>query len=127
MIYLDTSVVLAELLDESKRPPLALWTEPLVSSRLLEYEMWVRLHSYGLASVHGERARELLGRCSLLELSPVVCARVIEPFPLPVRTLDALHLTSLTYLASLGRPLSLASFDLRQRAAAESMHIPLAL
>lgn len=39
MIYLDTSVLLAELLDEERRPPARLWSEPLVSSSLLEYEI----------------------------------------------------------------------------------------
>jgi len=39
MIYLDTSVVLAELLAEDERPPDSLWDDTLVSSRLLEYEV----------------------------------------------------------------------------------------
>jgi hypothetical protein len=43
VIYLDTSVVLAQLLAEDRRPPAALWTEVLVSSRLLEYELATRL------------------------------------------------------------------------------------
>ena len=40
MIYLDTSVALAHLLAEDRRPPDALWKESLVTSRLLEYELW---------------------------------------------------------------------------------------
>ena len=40
MIYLDTSVVLAQLLAEDHRPPTALWSETLVASRLMEYEIW---------------------------------------------------------------------------------------
>lgn len=40
MIYLDSSVALAHLLVEDRVPPAALWAEPLVSSRLLEYELW---------------------------------------------------------------------------------------
>lgn len=43
MIYLDTSVALAHLLAEDRRPPEALWDETLVSSRLLEYELWTPL------------------------------------------------------------------------------------
>ena len=38
MIYLDTSVVLAQVFDESMAPPAALWRESLISSRLLAYE-----------------------------------------------------------------------------------------
>jgi len=40
VIYLDTSVALAELLAEDRRARPTLWEEPLVSSRLLEYELW---------------------------------------------------------------------------------------
>ena len=57
MIYLDTSVALAHLLAEDRRPPDALWGEELVSSRLLECELWTRLHARNLASSHGDLAR----------------------------------------------------------------------
>ena len=39
MIYLDTSVVLAQLLAEDRIPPAGLWRQSLVSSRLLQYEL----------------------------------------------------------------------------------------
>jgi len=39
VIYLDTSVALAQLLSEDRLPPDRLWSETLVSSRLLEYEI----------------------------------------------------------------------------------------
>jgi hypothetical protein len=39
VIYLDTSVVLAQLLAEDRRPPASLWSESLVASRLVEYEV----------------------------------------------------------------------------------------
>jgi len=48
LIYLDASVALAHLLAEDRRPPASLWEEPLISSRLLQYEIWVRIHAYGL-------------------------------------------------------------------------------
>jgi hypothetical protein len=40
MIYLDTSVALAHLLAEDRCPSPSMWDHPLVSSRLLEYEIW---------------------------------------------------------------------------------------
>ena len=49
MIYLDSSVALAQLLGEGRSPPQALWQEPLVSSRLIEYEIWNRVHARGFA------------------------------------------------------------------------------
>ena len=66
MIYLDTSVVLAQLLAEDHRPPASLWDETLVASRLMEYEVWTRLHARGLAESHGEAASGLIGRVALL-------------------------------------------------------------
>ena len=79
MIYLDTSVLLAELFVEERVPKPALWRHSLVSSRLLRYERWTRVHARGLATSHGERARELLGRVSMLELPPEVLGRALEP------------------------------------------------
>jgi hypothetical protein len=60
VIYLDTSVALAHLLAEDRRVPDALWAETLVSSRVLEYELWNRIHARGLTKSHGEAVRELL-------------------------------------------------------------------
>ncbi len=57
MIYLDTSIALAHLLAEDRQPPVSLWDETLVSSRLLEYEIWIPPHRRGLAGSHGEAAR----------------------------------------------------------------------
>ncbi len=127
MIYLDTSVALAHLLAEDRRPPDSLWHETLVSSRLLEYEMWTPLHARGLAESHGEAARGLVGRVALLELAPSVLARALDPFPgpAPLRTLDALHMASCGYLIDQGQTVALASYDQRMTAAARSMDIPL--
>ena len=49
MIYLDTSVALAHLLAEDRSPPATLWQEQLIASRLLEYELWNRIHAHGLS------------------------------------------------------------------------------
>lgn len=126
MIYLDTSVALAQLLAEDRSPPPSLWRELLVSSRLLEYEVWTRIHARGLAATHSEPARLLIGRVALLELAAPVLARALEPFPLPVRTLDALHLASIEFLRGQGQKLRLASYDERLTTAARRMGIPLA-
>ena len=127
MIYLDTSVALAHLLAEDRRPPASLWNEALVSSRLLEYELWTPLHARGLTESHGEAARWLLGRVAMLELAPSVLARALDAFPgpAPLRTLDALHLASCAYLLDHGQTVALASYDRRMIAAASAMDIPL--
>jgi hypothetical protein len=126
VIYLDTSVALAQLLAEDRYPPPSLWGEPLVSSRLLEYEVWTRIHAQGLDRSHGDGVRLLLGRLAFLELAPPVLARALEPFPTAVRTLDALHLASVEFLRGQGQQVTLASYDDRLLAAARALKIPVA-
>ena len=126
MIYLDTSLVLAHLVGEDRRPPASLWRETLVSSRLMEVETWNRLHAHGLAGSHGELARALIAEVTMLEFIQPVIARALEPFPGPYfpRTLDALHLASCAWLRDSGRVVSLASYDRRMTATALAMEIP---
>lgn len=126
MIYVDSSVVLAQLLAEDRAPDPSFWLGgPLVSSRLLSYEVWNRINGRGLAGSHGEDVRTLLGRLAFLELAPQVLARALEPFPVPVRTLDALHLASLVFLRTMGQRPSLATYDIRLSSAAAALNIPL--
>jgi len=113
VIYVDTSVVLAHLLGEDRRPSPTLWRETLVASRVLEYEAWTRIHARGLTASHSELLRALLARLGFLELSPPVLARALEPFPLPVRTLDALHLASMDFLRERHQQVTLAAYDVR--------------
>lgn len=127
MIYVDSSVVLAQLLAEDRAPDPAFWDQrPLVSSRLLEYETWNRINGRGLTKSHGEDARLLLGRLAFLELSSPVLTRALEPFPVSIRTLDALHLASVEFLQRLGQRPELATFDQRQADAGRSMGILIA-
>ena len=121
MIYLDTSVALAHLMAEDRAPPASLWGSTLVASRLFEYELWSRIHARGLARSHTEAAREILGRVAFIEMTPLVLARALDPFPAPARTLDALHLASAEFLRAQGQRVSIASYDDRLCAAAVAM------
>jgi predicted nucleic acid-binding protein len=123
VIYLDTSVALAHLLAEDRRPPAALWRETLISSRLLEYELWTRIHARGLGATHEAAARELLGRVAFLDLIREVLARAREPFPTAVRTFDALHLASASFLAGQGQRVAVATYDPRMLAAARGLRL----
>ena len=125
MIYLDTSVALAHLLAEDRAPPAQLWQETLIASRLLEYEIWVRLNARRLAAAHGEDARALIGRVALVELSATVVARALDAFAVPVRTLHALHLASIEFLRRHGQTVELATYDERMAASAATLGIPL--
>jgi predicted nucleic acid-binding protein len=123
VIYLDTSVAIAHLLAEDRRPPAGLWDRSLVSSRLLEYELWTRVHARRLAKSHGHLVSDLLLRLALIEMISPVLLRALEPFPPPVRTLDALHLATLVFLHEQGQDVRLATYDTRQRAAASALGI----
>jgi predicted nucleic acid-binding protein len=126
VIYLDSSVALSQLLEEDRVPRAELWQETLVSSRLLEYEVWNRLHARKLGRSHGELVRSLINSIALVELLPPMLARALEPFPVSVRTLDALHLASMDFLRANGQHIELATYDRRLASAATAMGIALA-
>lgn len=123
MIYVDTSVVLAQLLAEDRKPPADLWSRSPISSRLITYECWTRVHARGLADSHGDALQATLATLDLLELSPIVLSRALEPFPVAVRTLDALHLASVEFLRSRRVEVSLATYDSRMTEAARQIGI----
>ena len=125
MIYLDTSVALAHLLAEVRAPPDRLWQEPLISSRLIEYEIWTRIHARKLTRSHADEVRSLLSRVAFIELAPPVLSRSLEPFSKPVRTLDGLHLASMDFLRQQGQSVTLASYDDRLITAARALRFPL--
>ena len=47
-------------------PPSSLWAEPLIASRLLEYEIWTRLNVLRIRRPHGDEARTLIQRVALV-------------------------------------------------------------
>ena len=126
MIYLDSSVLLARIFAEERSPPDSFWDQPFVSSRLLQFEAFTRINTLGFAATHSAAARRIIGRGTLFELSETVLARALEPFPVPVRTLDSLHLATMVFLRANGQSLHLASYDLRFAAAAQALGFPLA-
>jgi predicted nucleic acid-binding protein len=127
LIYLDTSVALAYIFAEPRVPPASFWENTLVASRLLEYEIWNRLHARtGSDALRKERALRLLHHMVLVELTPTALERALKPFPLPIRTLDALHLATVEYLRRDGADIELASYDSRVLAAAKALDIKIA-
>jgi len=126
VIYIDSSVLLADLLAEPRSPSEALWEEDLVSNQLLAYEVWNRINAYGLGITHGGRARGLLARVNLTEMGELALGRALEPFPVAVRTLDALHLATMEFLRGNGVLVELASYDSRLLAAAHALGIAVA-
>ena len=127
VIYIDSSVLLADVFAESNFPPESLWDRDLGSSRLLIYEVWNRINARGPAATpHSERARGLMARIKLIEMSTPSLTRALTPFPVPVRTLDALHLATMHFVQRQGEPVELASYNNRLLAAAAALGIPAA-
>jgi uncharacterized protein len=126
LIYIDSSVALAYLLAEDKAPSPLLWKESLISSRLLQFEVWARIHARDLTHSHSQLADLLLKRIHVIEMSVPALARALNPFPKPLRTLDALHLASADFLRARGEPVTIASYDGRLVEAAQLMGFSLA-
>jgi hypothetical protein len=67
-----------------------------------------------------------LSGIELIDLSEVVLARALEPWPVPIRTLGALHLATADYLRGQGESIDFASYDGRLIAAAQAIGISIA-
>jgi hypothetical protein len=65
-----------------------------------------------------------LGRLRYAALNDEVLERARQPFPIAVRTLDALHLATIVFLQGMAE-VRLATYDARMVQAAEEMGIPL--
>ena len=61
----------------------------------------------------------------LLEMDRPMSARALEPWPMPLRTLDALHLATVEFLRAQGEPVLLASYDARILTAARALGVEL--
>ena len=124
MNYIDSSVALAYLLAESRAPSRSFLESALVSSRLLEYEVWTRLHANGVDDAIRRSADTLLAGVDLVDLRRDALRRALEPWPTTLRTLDALHLATAVYLRAADEHVELASYDNRMVATAQALGIP---
>lgn len=68
----------------------------------------------------------LLNRFNFLEMVPAILSRALEPFPLAVRTLDALHLASAEFLRAQGEAVTIATYDDRLKSAAQALGFEIA-
>ena len=133
--YLDSSVVLRHILlgEESIRH--ALEFPQVVSSELLEIECRRVLHRYRLAgeltdesmATARERLDAVLGGVDLLEMTKPIKQRAMDPFPVSVRTLDALHVSTALMVADTTDGLSLFSHDRGMNLCARSLGLTAAL
>jgi hypothetical protein len=90
---------------------------------VLEYEICTRVHVRRPALAGTASLRALLTGIVLIELSRPVLARALEPWPVPLRTLDARHLATIDYLRRQGEWVNLASYDHRLLSVAKALGI----
>jgi hypothetical protein len=76
-----------------------------------------------LQNTHGDAVRNLIGRVAMIEMVGPVLARALLPFPVPVRTLDAIHLAAVEFVRAQKQIVQLASYDERLLAAARLLGI----
>ena len=86
-----------------------------LGNRLLEYELWNRVHAYRLTITQADD----VGARHMIEMTGPVLARTLEPFPVLVRTPDGLHLATLDPLR---RNATTVYWPLRRRWESRSPH-----
>jgi predicted nucleic acid-binding protein len=117
--YLDSSIVLRHLLAGEDAIRHALEFPDIVSSELLDIEcrrVFFRCRLAGELDDEGfveamRRYEDLLDGIDLMDLSRAVRQRAREAFPLNVRTLDALHLSTALLIRKAGGEDSLQVFS----------------
>ena len=67
--------------------------------------------------------RNLIGRVAIIDMVGPVLARALQPFPVPVRTLDAIHLSALEFIRAQKQSVEPASYDERLVAVARLLGI----
>ena len=117
--YLDASVILRRLLGQADQIELK-EIEATVSSTLTRVECLRtidRLRVLGAVTEDShleirEAAFRAFETCLLLEVGPVVLERAAMSFPVPIKTLDAVHLaTALVLHEGSGEPVRIATHD----------------
>ena len=133
--YLDSSVLLRHILLGEEPIRHALEFPRVVSSELIEIECRRVLHRCRLTgeltdetlTVARERLDEVLAGIDLLEMSMQIKQRAMDPFPVNVRTLDALHVATALMVGEDAGGVALFSHDEGMNRCARSLGINAAL
>lgn len=133
--YLDSSVLLRHILLGEEPIRHALAFPRVVSSELIEIECRRVLHRYRLAgeltdesmASARERLDAVLSGLDLLEMTKPIKQRAMDPFPVTVRTLDAMHIATALMVADETDGLTLFSHDRGMNLCARSLGLTAAL
>lgn len=121
MVYVDSSVALSEIFSEGRRPPKAFWNATLVASRLTDLEVRTRATASGRAESYRPVIDRLASRFNFLDITDEVLELIYSGRTAQLRTLDAIHLSTLDYLNRGTRKVPLATYDRRLATAAQAM------
>ena len=127
--YLDSSVILDRIVDAPGAAELWRSIEGAVTSVISETECLRTMDRFRLAGRMNDtsliRARESLFRilesAEIIALGRGVLDRASLPMPIPVKTLDAVHLASATLYRETNGPLNVATNDRALARAARAM------
>lgn len=120
---MDSSVVLATLFGETRRPDAEFWRGPRLASRLTDLEVRVRAADRFLGEDDEGRANlgRLLSRVRLVEITARTVELLYRTPPRHLRTLDAVHLATFAHVRTKVPRLALATYDRRLSEAAQAM------
>lgn len=125
IVYVDSSVLLAWVFGEPRRPDVTFWQNDLVSSRLLAYEAWNRLDAYGYGARIRQGLSASLTHITLIDMTANVLGAPEALWPMPVRTLDALHIATARHVRGVSGEVHLATYDARMAGCATAVGLPL--
>lgn len=130
MFYLDSSVVLRLVLSQPDALAAELEHAIAATSELTRLECLRVLDRIRLQGTHSpdellamrEVLARLLQRCEILQVNPITFRQAGAPLPVPLGTLDALHLASaIQFAATVDEPVTIATHDLQLARAAQAM------
>lgn len=131
--YVDSSVLVRMVLGESGALPNLAFAQRAVSSRLIEAESLRTLDRLRLQgrvdpaelATRQVRLLEWLDEIDQIAIDDDIVRRVGRPLPVPLGTLDAIHLaTAERHLEREGGPLTLATHDSQLALAARALGLP---
>lgn len=114
-------MALSEIFSEERRPPRAFWDAVLVASRLTDLEVRTRATASGYADDYRPAIDRMASRFNFLDISREALALIYSGKTGQLRTLDAIHLSTLHYLNRGTRKVALATYDRRLATAAQAM------
>ncbi len=118
---MDSSVTVAAVFGEDRRPAPEFWTARVVASRLTDLETRVRAARQRAATAIEPPVNTVLSHISFVEIDDKTMDLIYREVPRNLRSLDAIHLATLEYFNREIGKTALATYDRRLAVAAHEM------